>query len=102
MSTRPRNQMPVHPLRAELEEARENELKTQAIAALPVEIATAPEATQLSLEEQHVASLGISPDSWRPISLLNSAHYETLLTSNSLAPELAKRLEAYKTLAASQ
>lgn len=99
MSTRPRDEHVIHPLRAEIEEARANELRTQTLSALPSDIVESPLTANLSVEEQHVATLGVSAESWRPISLLNSAHYDTLLRSNSLSPNLAKSLEAYKLVA---
>jgi len=54
----------------------------------------------LSPIERSAASLGVPPDSWKPISFMNTAHYETLLKTNSLDSELAKRLEAYKHVSA--
>jgi len=53
----------------------------------------------LNETEKSAASLGVDPNSWRPISFLNTAHYETLLKSNALDESLAKKLEAYKTVA---
>ena len=46
--------------------------------------------------EKSAASLGVSPEAWKPISFMNTAHYETLLKTNALDSELAKRLEAFK------
>ena len=53
----------------------------------------------LNETEKSAASLGVDPESWRPIGFLNTAHYETLLKSNALDEGLAKKLEAYKTVA---
>ena len=50
----------------------------------------------LTSTEKSAASLGVSPDAWKPISFMNTAHYDTLLKTNALDSELAKHLEAYK------
>jgi hypothetical protein len=102
MSMRPTEaQAAVHPLRAELEEARAFAQQTAALAALPQEL-TAPEVGLLTHAEVQTASLGVSPEAWKPIAMLNAAHYSTLLQSNSLAPELAAKLESFKAVAAGQ
>ena len=54
----------------------------------------------LSPTEQSAASLGVSPDAWKPIGFMNNAHYDTLIKSNALDDELARRIEAYRTVAA--
>ena len=38
----------------------------------------------LSPVEQSAASLGVHPDSWKPIGFMNALHYDTLLKSNAL------------------
>lgn len=53
----------------------------------------------LSPVEQACASLGAPADGLRPISWLNEAHYEALVSSNSLDSDLTRRLEAYKVVA---
>ena len=50
----------------------------------------------LTETEKSAASLGVNPDSWQPISFLNDAHYDTLLKTNAIDGDLAKKLEAYK------
>lgn len=50
----------------------------------------------LSATEKSAASLGVSPTAWKPIAFMNSAHYDTLLKTNAVDADLAKRLEAYK------
>lgn len=50
----------------------------------------------LTATEKSAASLGVSPDDWKPISFMNTAHYDTLLKTNAVDADLAKRLEAYK------
>ena len=54
----------------------------------------------LTPHERQAASLGVSPDAWKPISFMNDAHYEALLKSNSLASSLAQKLESFKHVAA--
>ena len=51
--------------------------------------------------EQSAASLGVHPDSLRPIGFLNAGHYENLKKSNALSDDLARRIEAYKVVSAS-
>lgn len=53
----------------------------------------------LSQTERACASLGAPADALRPIGWLNAGHYDALKSSNSLDPELARRLEAYKAVA---
>ena len=57
------------------------------------------EWNDLSETEKSAASLGVSADHWKPISFLNTAHYETLLKANSIDESLAKKLEAFKNVA---
>lgn len=56
---------------------------------------TTPSAAfdQLSATEKSAASLGVHPDSWRPIGFMNNKHHEQLLKSNSLDDDLARRIE---------
>ena len=56
--------------------------------------------SDLSETEKSAASLGVSPEAWNPIAFLNTAHYDSLLKANSIDVDLAKRLEAYKHVAA--
>ena len=51
--------------------------------------------------EQSAASLGVHPDAWKPIGFMNNAHYETLKKSNALDDTLARRIEAYRSVAES-
>lgn len=64
----------------------------------------APEATptfdQLSATEQAAGSLGVHPEAWKPIRFMNNAHYNTLLKSNALDDGLARRIEAFRHVAA--
>jgi hypothetical protein len=54
---------------------------------------------ELSETEKSAASLGVHPEHWKPIAFMNDAHYETLLKSNAIEGELAKKLEAFKHVA---
>ena len=55
---------------------------------------------QLTPTEQAAASLGVHPEAFRPIGFMNTAHYNTLLKMNALDDDLARRIEAYKSIAA--
>ena len=61
----------------------------------------APELTMDDLNEveRSAASLGISPDAYKPIAFMNAAHFDTLLKKNVLSPQLAQRIEAYRQVA---
>ena len=72
-----------------------DDLKAPSVAApVPTESPTNTlEWNDLSETEKSAASLGVDPEHWKPISFLNTAHYDTLLKSNSLDDGLAKKLE---------
>ena len=53
----------------------------------------------LTPTEVAAASLGVEPDAWKPLSFMNTSHYESLIKNNALSDQLARRLEAYKTVA---
>lgn len=53
----------------------------------------------LTPTEQSAASLGVEPDAWKPIEFMNTAHYSTLIKNNAIDSDLAKQLEAYKSVA---
>ena len=104
MSLRPRNQAAsggedVQKLRDELKALKEQQLATE--AAGQAEAAGAPELTfeGLSETEKSAASLGVHPEAWKPIKFMNNAHYDTLIKSNALEPNLARRIEAFRTVA---
>lgn len=75
-----------HQLRADLENFR------NATAVAPD-----PEITfdSLSEAEKSAATIGVSPDDWKPIRFMNQAHYTTLLKKNALAGRLTQQIEAY-------
>ena len=66
---------------------------------------SAAETTELSFEqltetEKSAATIGVSPDEWKPIGWMNEAHYGELLKNNVLAGRLTQQIEAYKVVAA--
>lgn len=75
-------------------------------AAAPATGAAAEEQqlkwSDLTETEKSAASLGVNPEEWKPIAFMNNAHHETLLKSNALDGDLAKKLEAYKAVSAGQ
>ena len=76
-------------------------------AASPAETGAAAYETQLKWSdltetEKSAASLGVNPEEWKPIGFMNAAHHETLLKSNALDGDLAKKIEAYKAVASGQ
>lgn len=91
----------------------QEELKAPALKPIASEPATAAPATgapateqlkwsDLTETEKSAASLGVDPESWKPIGFMNNAHHETLLKSNTLGDDLAKKLEAYKAVSLGQ
>ena len=55
----------------------------------------------LTETEKSAASIGVSPDAWKPIAFMNEAHYTELLKKNALDSRLTQQIEAFKTVAAS-
>jgi hypothetical protein len=64
------------------------------------ESATGLKWSELTETEKSAASLGVDPTSFKPITFMNAYHHETLLKANMIDGELAKKLEAYKSVAA--
>ena len=98
-----KNQPHVEQLQKEL-----GELKNAALAANVADTATpasaeaapnAPGFNTLSGTEQAAASLGVHPESWKPIGFINNAHFDSLMKQNALDDDLARRIEAYRTVA---
>tara|TARA_S200000501_G_C20788262_1_gene728266 strand:+ start:985 stop:1317 length:333 start_codon:yes stop_codon:yes gene_type:complete len=87
------------------------QLKEAAIAANIADNATpagteappnAPSFDSLTSTEKSAASLGVHPDSWKPIGFMNNAHFDSLMKQNALDGDLARRIEAYRTVASAQ
>ena len=70
-----------------------------AATAAPVDTLQAPSADgsvtfdSLSENEKSAASLGVHPESWKPIAFMNNGHYDTLMKTNALDGDLARRIE---------
>jgi len=82
-----------------------DELKQQ-VRAVDAAAVTSPnvhshEFDKLNPTEQSAASLGVSPNNWKPIAFLNNHHYQQLLNANMLDDNLARRIEAYRAVASS-
>ena len=60
----------------------------------------APTFDQLNATEQAAGSLGVHPDAWKPIKFMNTAHFDTLIKSNALDDNLARRIEAFRHVSA--
>ena len=54
---------------------------------------------ELTETEKSAATIGVSPDAWKPISWMNEAHYGELLKSNVISGRLTQQIEAYKAVA---
>lgn len=76
------------------------QLRQDIASARQAEVAS-PEITfdQLTETEKSAATIGVSPDAWRPIGWMNEAHYGELLKNNVLAGRLTQQIEAYKVVA---
>ena len=89
-------------LQRDLQELRAVNAAVVAAASQAGESPDAAEALSLSdlnETERSAASLGVSPDSWKPIGWLNQGHYDVLRKKNVLAGPLAQRIEAYRQIA---
>lgn len=64
-------------------------------------VEAAPSFDALSGTEKAAASLGVHPDSWRPIGFMNNAHYHNLMKNNALDNTLARRISAFRVVASS-
>lgn len=88
---------------ADLKEAYEAQNRADTVAASVPEGETPSAAFDgLSSVEQSAASLGVHPDSWKPIGFMNASHYDALLKQNMLDDTLARRIEAYRNVATSE
>ena len=54
----------------------------------------------LNETEKSAATIGVSPDAWKPIGFMNCAHYGELLRKNALAGRLTQQIEAFKAVSA--
>lgn len=54
------------------------------------------EFDKLDDTEKAAASLGVSPDEWKPIAWLNNGHFDALQRANVMDANLVRRIEAYK------
>ena len=100
----PRGQPAEHVARLQKELS---ELKQAATAAPATDgitsegVTSTPSFDDLNGVEKSAASLGVHPDSWRPIGFLNNAHFGALLANNQLDDDLARRIDAYAIVAKS-
>ena len=98
MSFRPKSAQAPNPLRTELEALRTQALATNQESSSE-EVVVRDHFSGLSSTEVAAASLGVRAEDLRPISFMNEGHFETLLKTNSLSDSLARRLDAYRTVA---
>jgi len=90
----------VERLRSDLEELKASARKADALQASGADSAS-HEFDKLNAVEQSAANLGVNPSSYKPISFLNNGHYNQLIQANMLDDNLARRIEAYRHVAAS-
>ena len=90
-------------LQLELAQLREASLATDSALGQDVSAPSKESAGQafeaLNQTEQAAASLGVNPESWRPIGFLNQSHYNTLRKNNALDDTLVRRIEAFRAVA---
>jgi hypothetical protein len=58
-----------------------------------------PDFASLNEAEKSAATIGVAPDSWKPIGWLNQGHYGELLRNNALGGRLTQQIEAFKQVA---
>lgn len=80
--------------------AAEQGLPSPSSQAMSAPFEGATQFDQLSGTEQAAGSLGVHPEAWKPIKFMNNAHYESLIKSNALDDDLARRIEAFRHVAA--
>lgn len=87
----------MHPLRVEIEAMRAAQIDADE------RVDTGAELTldELNETERSAATIGVSPDAWKPISFMNTAHYSTLLKKNVLDGRLTQQIESFKLVAGS-
>jgi|TARA_B110000967_G_scaffold148744_1_gene152418 hypothetical protein len=90
----------VQRLRSDLEELKASARKIDALQASGADSAS-HEFDKLNAVEQSAANLGVNPSSYKPIAFLNNGHYNQLIQANMLDDNLARRIEAYRHVAAS-
>lgn len=90
----------------ELEQLKQQTAQVEAAGSLasdqplaPAGDTTAPFET-LNGTEQAAGSLGVHPEAWKPIKFMNNAHFDALINANALDDHLARRIEAYRVVAA--
>ena len=54
---------------------------------------------ELTTTEKAVASLGVAPDSLKPIAFMNTAHVEIMKEEQAFSGDLVRRLSAYEEVA---
>ena len=54
---------------------------------------------RLTPTEKQAASLGVNPDSFRPLKELNEAHFKALRKANALSPQLEANIKAFAVVA---
>lgn len=57
------------------------------------------EFDKLTPIEQQAATLGVHPESFKPLSDLNNAHFEVLRQANALSPALEAQIRAFRAVA---
>jgi len=86
-------------LRSELETLKQQSMAIQDSATDKVQ-SEVPAFEKLSGTEQAAGSLGVHVDAWKPIRFMNNAHFNSLVKANALDDGLARRIEAFRTVAA--
>jgi hypothetical protein len=93
-------------LRSELQEMRNAQVKVSfdqpmgaAMQTVGVVSDSAREFDKLTPTEQQAATLGVHPESFKPLSDLNNAHFEVLRQANALSPSLEAQIRAFRAVA---
>ena len=93
-------------LRSELQEMRNAQVKMSfdqpmgaAMQTVGVVSDAAREFDKLTPTEQQAATLGVHPESFKPLSELNNTHFEVLRQANALSPNLEAQIRAFRAVA---
>ena len=87
-------------LRSELDSLKYSNQGFDAVGTSASSYGASLQFEQMTATEQAAGSLGVHPDSWKPIQFMNASHYDSLKKNNALDDDLARRIEAFRSVAA--
>ena len=89
-------------LKAELAQLKESVKTAQSLevgAVAPGVSVGTSEFDKLTPVERDAASLGVSPEAWKPIGFMNAGHHTALQKAQALSPDLSRQIKAFQVVA---